>query len=895
MAQQWYRLAQIPDLALVKYASLEESGPSGVLKQFSPLLKTLHRVGLIYQLRLHLIHRYQPERGGSGPTGINYYLGFSGHDDQLAQAPIDALLQASPLCDYFVLSPCSDDHPAIVGDQPWQGVQVVKQEYFYEAIPHPNLPDSYHQIALWEGEASSRLLGFNRLLEGLQQPACFSLTLEAVELSDEIRAIFSKTLKYLREFNGGMMRALLSNEFKSRPRDPNAEEALKSYEAWIKCADEQALYRGALRFFSSSEYHARLLADMTMSEVLSSGGYKLAPLPEGEPLLPAADRPMPTPHDSRTPSPRRHMLPTVFAHDEIEPLFRLPVLYEGEQLSLPKETDPQLGDADYRLGILKDRRQQPLTLPLANLTKHALVVGVPGSGKTNTLMQMAFRTWKYEQVPFLILEPAKREYRGLLNLDPQIALFTPGRNSAVAEGIDPFRLHINPFEFPLGYPLEEHINNLIAVFEGSFPLFPPLPSLVEQALEQVYLQFGWQSEQVNTGDNDYPMMQHFVAALRQMVEEAEYEGEIKGNLKAALSMRFERLTRRGLGRVFNVPFSTFKPEEWLQHPVVIELESLGSANANFLTLLLLTLIRETLSLKPNKQLRHLLFLEEAHNLIGPESYTSGGDSANPKAAATAYIVRLLAEVRALGQGIVIADQLPTVLAPEVVKNTSTKICHRLTAPDDRKVMGQAMLATEQQLEQVAMQRPGEALIYFEGLLKPFLAHIDLADDEERHLTLPDDASLRAMLLAQPLGLPLLFKAHLARARDFIGYQKLDWDRLQKDNISPIRSSKDAVLMAKSMEDFLKLKFDLYKVDSPAINLAWLHGYVQEILTHINYHQMTLNTLLSDDFTTQQIQEIEALLKDCDGVYENFALLKQGINLWGSEVYQLGQRLENSAL
>ena len=42
----------------------------------------------------------------------------------------------------------------------------------------------------------------------------------------------------------------------------------------------------------------------------------------------------------------------------------------------------------------------------------------------------------------------------------------------------------------------------------------------------------------------------------------------------------------------------------------------------------------------------------------------------------AYIVKMLAEVRALREGIIIADQLPTAMAPEVIKNTNIKLIHR---------------------------------------------------------------------------------------------------------------------------------------------------------------------------------------------------------------------------
>ena len=132
---------------------------------------------------------------------------------------------------------------------------------------------------------------------------------------------------------------------------------------------------------------------------------------------------------------------------------------------------------------------------------------------------------------------------------------------------------------------------------------------------------------------------------------------------------------REMGDVFDVPYSTITPEEWLKRSVVIELESMGSGPANFLTLMLATLIRESLKVNPMtrqdakaKPVRHVIFFEEAHNLIGPHTEIEGKDGADPKVAATAFIVKMLAEVRALNEVIIIADQLPTAMASEVIKN-----------------------------------------------------------------------------------------------------------------------------------------------------------------------------------------------------------------------------------
>lgn len=115
----------------------------------------------------------------------------------------------------------------------------------------------------------------------------------------------------------------------------------------------------------------------------------------------------------------------------------------------------------------------------------------------------------------------------------------------------------------------------------------------------------------------------------------------------------------------------------------------------------------------------MIFFEEAHNLIGPKAQKEGGEGADPKIAATAFIVKMLAEVRNLNEAIIIADQLPTAMAPEVIKNTSLKLGHRMTSQDDRQLLGGTMSADDVQLERMATFSQGKTLCIYEGLLKPF--------------------------------------------------------------------------------------------------------------------------------------------------------------------------------
>ena len=412
-------------------------------------------------------------------------------------------------------------------------------------------------------------------------------------------------------------------------------------------------------------------------------------------------------------------LPTLFTLEEVAPFFRFPALYEGEVIQKRKETAPKAVASVKGLFLGTDDNGYDVYFPLRNLAKHAFIAGMPGSGKTNTMHHLTSTLWKKYGIPFLVLEPAKQEYRALANQNgmEDLHVFAPNADMS-------FPLHINPFEFPKGLMLAEHIRRLCSVFEGAFPLDNPMPFLLDTAIEAIYRALGWTPETVYTDETQlkFPTMSMLYRQLEEELKMTRYSEEIRGNLESALKVRIGSLLRREMGDVFDVPASTIAPEEWLRIPAVIELESMGQGPANFLTLMLCALIREVLKVNPHHDkdyARHVIFIEEAHNLIGPESEETYGNEANPKQAATAFVVRMLAEVRALKEGIVIADQLPTVMAQEVIKNTGLKIGLRITSSDDRGLLGSTMAANALQMEEMATYNVGRALVSYEGLMRPF--------------------------------------------------------------------------------------------------------------------------------------------------------------------------------
>jgi hypothetical protein len=106
---------------------------------------------------------------------------------------------------------------------------------------------------------------------------------------------------------------------------------------------------------------------------------------------------------------------------------------------------------------------------------------------------------------------------------------------------------------------------------------------------------------------------------------------------------------------------------------------------------------------------------------------------------------LLAEVRAYGEGLIIAEQIPSKLTPEVIKNTAAKIVHRLPAQDDRDAVGATMNLDEPQSRYVVTLAPGDAAFFTDGMDRPVLIHVPdgtTREDSTDAPTAPVDALIK---------------------------------------------------------------------------------------------------------------------------------------------------------
>lgn len=417
-------------------------------------------------------------------------------------------------------------------------------------------------------------------------------------------------------------------------------------------------------------------------------------------------------------------LSRLFPLAQAHALFRLPIPDEEGVYGLPSSAFSQAIGAGRRKALRLARPAEAnqdeialggVNLSRRSLTQHTLIAGVPGMGKTNTCLYLLERLWNSDQqnrVPFLVLEPAKFEYRGLTGtpgIREELLIFTAGD-----ERVAPLRF--NPFEVPQGISLEAHVGRVIDIFRASMAMWGPLPAILEKLIRRLYRLKGWHYVGANH-DYEPPQMSELLASIGPGIRALGYSRETESEATAALEVRIGRLCDGSLGKMLNVTRSV-DFDELMLRPTVIEIASVGNTDDRaFIMALVLNRLYQYWIVRKDEAgrgLRHITLVEEAHNLLANVATGQTEGQANPKGEAVQQFANMLAEIRSFGEGLVIVDQSPSKLIPDVVRMTGTKIAHGMVADEDRQSLQTSMNLTDEQTFQLALLPTGEAAVFQGG-------------------------------------------------------------------------------------------------------------------------------------------------------------------------------------
>ena len=378
-------------------------------------------------------------------------------------------------------------------------------------------------------------------------------------------------------------------------------------------------------------------------------------------------------------------------------------------------------------------------IPYNALNRHALIVGLTGSGKTNTTKNILYniREGSGHTVPIMVIEPAKKEYWELYKLGfDDLQIYSVGSSDPKCNAYC-----LNPFERIGNTSLQTHIDNVFSAFKASFIMYTPMPYVLEKVIYEIYDDYGWDIRDNSNryGISEYPTVEDMYFKIPEVVISMGYDQKMKNDLIGSLQARINSLRLGSKGDTLNVRKS-FPIDKITSGNVVIELEDIGDDDVKaFIISMLLIQLAELRRQSADSQLevKHILLIEEAHRLL--KNVSSGtGENADPRGAAVEFFCNLLAELRSKGQGFLIADQIPSKLAPDLIKNTNVKIVHRTVDREDRELMGGAMHMTDEQTDYLALLNVGEAAIYSEGdnrpkLVKPPYAGVPIPN-ELRHVS-----------------------------------------------------------------------------------------------------------------------------------------------------------------
>ncbi|HYB17388.1 MAG TPA: helicase HerA-like domain-containing protein [Streptosporangiaceae bacterium] len=427
----------------------------------------------------------------------------------------------------------------------------------------------------------------------------------------------------------------------------------------------------------------------------------------------------------------------------------------GVRLALRPDFDvtpePASPGETIAFGEVLDRSHRPagpLVLPLDSLNRHVFVCGATGAGKSQTvraLLEAATRAG----IPWLVVEPAKAEYRLMAarlaragpghrgsgatadHAAPQVVRIRPGESDAIAAGLNP--LDPAPDEAGRRFPLQTHADLVKALFIASFRSDEPFPQVLSAALTRVYEDAGWDmalGETVAADPNPrYPSLSDLQRAAIRVVREVGYSQRVTDDVLGFIKVRLSSLRLGTTGRFLEgghqLDFGAL-----LRTNAVLEIEDVGddSDKAFLMGTVLIRLVEHLRMANRSRPagpvtLRHLTVIEEAHRLLRRQETPGGGSADGAAAHAVEMFAGLLAEIRAYGEGLIIAEQIPDRLIADVIKNTAVKITHRLPAADDRDAVGATMNMTRAQNRFLVTLRPGEAAVFADGMDYPLLARM----------------------------------------------------------------------------------------------------------------------------------------------------------------------------
>lgn len=370
--------------------------------------------------------------------------------------------------------------------------------------------------------------------------------------------------------------------------------------------------------------------------------------------------------------------------------------------AMPDEDKMNLGKI-YHMG---KEEAAGLILNRQAMASHTFITGSTGTGKSNAVYHLLDEITKNGQTTFLVVEPAKGEYKNVFGNCTDVQVFgTNPRETPL--------LRMNPFAFPENIHILEHIDRLVEIFNACWPMYAAMPAVLKDAIERSYQKVGWDLRNSESEKGVFPTFFDLLDILPGVIEESHYSKDTQSDYVGALCTRVKSLTNGIYGSVLCAE-DALSDAEMFDQNVIVDLSRVGSMETKSLLMGILVMKLQEYrmcSSGMNSRLRHVTVLEEAHNLLRKTSAEQSQEGANLQGKSVEMLANAIAEMRTYGEGFIIADQAPGLLDMSVIRNTNTKIILRLPDEEDRKLVGKSAALKEAQIDELSKLPLGVAAVY----------------------------------------------------------------------------------------------------------------------------------------------------------------------------------------
>jgi hypothetical protein len=348
----------------------------------------------------------------------------------------------------------------------------------------------------------------------------------------------------------------------------------------------------------------------------------------------------------------------------------------------PPRAFAESGDVHVGAISYADRPLYPFHLRSDRLKEHILVAGRSGSGKTNLTFVLMLGIMA-RGIKVLALD-WKRGYRDLLSLQPDLLVYTIGRE------VSPFRF--NPLIPPPGCEPNVWIKLIVDVIASAYLGGEGVISLLVAGLDKLYRDAGVFDGQISR----WPTIQDLLAWLQTV--------KLRGRAamwQASAERILLAMTYGEFSAVVNTQDNS-PVRSLLDHNVILEMDGLSSNSDRtmFSEALTLYLYRYRLAQGPQANLTNLIVLEEAHNLLLQKSSESR----------ESVLENSIRMIRQYGMGYVFVDQSASLLSKVAFANSYATLALSQKLRSDVMTIAGAMNLSDEQKESLSTLPVGTVIV-----------------------------------------------------------------------------------------------------------------------------------------------------------------------------------------